>query len=461
MPERKIGEKKSKIGSSLIISFIFVLLHFKPDITAGYAYGLLFYYSVLEQLVNDVTNYVPRNFLNVMYGGNYDMHDTNYFETYYDHNDDKYNFMRINVLPFLSSIGNLKLPFTGSMNLCLDDSKMMDHFILGYIHPIIVTFLVAIIYFLARNFPPVSRIIIRYVNSRSICILLLLSYSSITYTFMQLLKPLPLLEQYRTSTTMQVYWSPIERYFNNHHLLYGIIAIFCEIIIGIGIPLVLIFGRYTNRYCNIMNFMSIRHIIDQLKGCYKEEYRWFAAYYLICRQVLFGVNNLVDYCLGVWASYMISTPLLKYTIMLTICIFIMVIHVWFQPYRNRGLNILDSFILLTLVGLLLNALDLTEVIFWFLPLLIFINYLASFTKLKYLIVPCSCVGVFAVAFLFGSNAGIFAVLLLAISTITFIAYIIYVVKKLYTRCYNIRHRYFAINDDQNDEVDENNDSDIV
>ena len=33
----------------VIMSFIFVLLHFKFDITAGYAYGLLFYYSVLEQ----------------------------------------------------------------------------------------------------------------------------------------------------------------------------------------------------------------------------------------------------------------------------------------------------------------------------------------------------------------------------------------------------------------------------
>ena len=151
--------------------------------------------------------------------------------------------MRIHVLPFLSSIGNLKPPFTGSMNLCFGDAKMMDHLILGYIHPIIVTFLVVIIYILARNFVFVARTIGRYVNSKSICILLLLSYSSITYTSMQLLKPLPVFTQYayESSAAMQVYWSPAERYFHGRHLLYGIIAILCELIIGIGLPVVLIF----------------------------------------------------------------------------------------------------------------------------------------------------------------------------------------------------------------------------
>ena len=454
----------------VIISFIFVLLHFKLDITAGYAYGLLFYYSVLEQLVNDVTNYVSRNFLNYVYDDYddyvYDYNDDFFFEG----TDDGYNVMRINVLPFLSGIGNLKPPFTGFMNLCFGEAEMIDHLILGYIHPIIVTFLVVIIFILARNFVFVARSIGRYVNSKSICILLLLSYSSITYTSMQLLKPLPVFKQYAyaygSSVAMQVYWSPAEKYFHGRHLLYGVIAMLCELIIGIGLPVFLIFQRYLIRYCNInFNFSSIKHIIDQLKGCYKEEYRWFAAYYLICRQVLFGVNNLVDYCLGVWGSYMISTPFTKFTIMLTICISIMVIHVWFQPYKRKGLNILDSFILLALVGLLLNALTITYwnriigVIYWFLPLLIFINYLASFTKLRYLTVPCSCAGVFATVFLFGSYDSIFSILLLAISFITFIAYIIYVVKKLYTRCCKTRPRYLAI--DQNDEANENDDNDVA
>ena len=160
----------------VIISFIFVLLHFKFDITAGYAYGLLFYYSVLEQLVNDATN-STKNFI----ATNSDSYIDYYF--LFDYSDDAYNFMKVKALPFLLSIGNLKPSFTGSMNLCFGHAKIIDHLILGYIHPIIVTFLVVIIYILARNFVFVARTIGRYVNSKSICILLLLSYSSITYIY--------------------------------------------------------------------------------------------------------------------------------------------------------------------------------------------------------------------------------------------------------------------------------------
>ena len=100
---------------------------------------------------------------------------------------------------------------------------------------------------------------------------------------MQLLKPLPVFKQYEyeMSAAMKSYWSPTERYFHGRHLLYGIIAILSQVIIGIGLPVILIFERYIIGYCKI-NLTSIKHITDQLKGCYKEEYRWFAAYYLIC-----------------------------------------------------------------------------------------------------------------------------------------------------------------------------------
>ena len=161
----------------VIISFIFVLLHLKFDITAGYAYGLLFYYSVLEQLVNDVTNPISRN---LEASNSYDFYPNGEF--YPDDIDDYYEFMRLKVVPFLSSIGNLKPPFIGSMHLCFGNTETIDHLILGYIHPLIVTSLVVIIFILARNFVLVARTIGKYINSKSVCILLLLSYSSITYT---------------------------------------------------------------------------------------------------------------------------------------------------------------------------------------------------------------------------------------------------------------------------------------
>ena len=451
----------------VVISFIFVLLHFKFEITAGYAYGLLFYYSVLEQMVNDVTNYLAKT---LEFSDGYDSFPI------YDDVDSSYDTMRLKVLPFLSSIGNLKPPFTGFMNLCFGDAEMIDHQMLEYIHPLIVTFLVVIIYILARNFVLVARTVGRYVNSKSICILLLLSYSSITYTSMQLLKPLPIFYNNAMSLAMQVYWSPAVKYFHGRHILYGIIAILCELIIGFGLPLVLMFQRYLIRYCNL-NFISIKPVIDQLMGCYKEEYRWFAAYYLICRQVLYGAIDLIDYCSGFWTisknGITFATPFPKFTIMVIICILIMFIHVLLQPYKKKGLHILDSFILLCLVGLLLSGLEIysnrmISVIFWFLPLVILINYLAYFTKLKYLMIICTCVTIFGITFYLSTYApyqamifvfGAFTILFLASSSIVFIAYIIYVLKCLYTRCCRGRPRYLAINE-QNDEVDDNDDNNI-
>ena len=63
-------------------------------------------------------------------------------------------------------------------------------------------------------------------------------------------------------------------------IIYYITAVLCEFFIGIGFPLVLVFQQCLTRYFDI-NFTSIKPIMDQLKGCYKEEYRWFAAYYLV------------------------------------------------------------------------------------------------------------------------------------------------------------------------------------
>ena len=116
----------------------------------------------------------------------------------------------------------------------------------------------------------------------------------------------------------------------------------------------------------------------------------------------------------------------------------MVIHVWLQPYKSKGLNILDSFILLSLVGFLVSALGIywdrmIAVIFWFLPLLIFINYLAYFTYLKFLLLPCSSAAIFSTTFYFGTFANVFVILLQASSLVIFIVYIIYLLNCLCIR----------------------------
>ena len=356
----------------MVISLIFVLLHFKFDITAGYAYGIIFYYSVLEKTVN------------ASYSGTYNNLNASII---------------ITLLKILSSIGNMKPPFQ-LLNLCFrKNTKIMDHMFLTYFHPLIVTCLIVTIFILARKFVAVARTIGRYVNSKSICILLMLSYSSVSYTSVQLFRPLGIHDEYQTDPSWHLYLSPTVKYFDVHDdyrvMIYFIIAILCELIIGIGFPFVLAFQRYLTRYCNI-NFIIIKPIMDQLKGCYKEEYHWFAAYYLLCRQLIYAVDISTDFMPG-FMSYFKSDA--KFPIMLTVYVLIIIVHIWLQPYKERKLNMLDSCILMTLMLVFIGEHISygSTVTLWILPVVLFINCVAFTTKFKYVLIPISCLGMIALS----------------------------------------------------------------
>ena len=127
----------------------------------------------------------------------------------------------------LSSIGNIKPPFQ-HLKLCFGKFKMIDHMSLTYFHPIIVTCLIVAIFISARNFVMVARTIGRYVNSKSICVLLILSYNSVCYTSIQLFRPLAVMYRdlynwYDINMYAQTEWhsylSATEKYFHDRHMI--------------------------------------------------------------------------------------------------------------------------------------------------------------------------------------------------------------------------------------------------
>ena len=86
--------------------------------------------------------------------------------------------------------------------------------------------------------------------------------------------------------------------------------------------------------------------------------------------------------------------------MLTVYILIMMVHVWLQPYKQRKLNILDSSILMTLILVFIGehaSYDSTLAL-WILPLILFINCVAFSSRLKYILIPVSCLGIFSFSF---------------------------------------------------------------
>ena len=301
----------------------------------------------------------------------------------------------------------------------------------------------------------------------------MLSYSSVSYTSVQLFRPLAIIYNnynnpylpidYSYERECHSYLSPTEKYFHNRHLIYCIVAILCEVVVGFGFPFILLIQPYLTRYFNI-NFTSIKPVIDQLKGCYKEEYRWFAAYYLICRQVIYIVDIGTDFL-----------SFIKYPVMLTIYILIMMVHVWLQPYKQRKLNILESSILVTLILVYIgeHTSYRSTLALWILPLALFINCIAFTSRLKYLLIPISCLGMIALSYVvpfvedspyynddtfYGIN-----LMIALISFITLLAYLIDVSKCL---CVIVikRHRrpeYRLINLQKADDFNEDSDTNDV
>jgi len=378
----------------LVILFIFILLHFKFNINAGHAFSLIFYYSVLEQITS-VLNQVTQLRYRALAEDIYQFAIADRFTQHYSSV----------ILPFLSSIGTLKPPFTRYMKLCMGKAEMIDHVALVYIHPLIVFSIVVTMFVSARRFVFVARYIGRYVNSKSISLLVLLSYSSVSYTSVQILRPLAhfkIKHRFASFVGFRPYWSPNIEYFESRHMCYVIIAVLCEILIGFGFPFLLLFQRYLTRHHNI-NLMSIRPIIDQLQACYRNEYYWFSAYYLICRQVIYGVDIIGDVIFAIFMQKQ-QYAFAKFIILLLVCSCIILIHIWFQPHRTRSVNILDSAILLALLLLLISSLDgysfRISVTLWILPLVVFINYLAYTTKAQHFVIFSSVCGLIILPYTF-------------------------------------------------------------
>ena len=161
--------------------------------------------------------------------------------------------------------------------------------------------------------------------------------------------------------------SPDIEYFQGRHLAYGIVALLCIVSIVIGLPLLLTFEPILNRK---FNFVKVKPLLDQFQGCYKDKYRCFAGYYMICRLVVITIviaNSSNDFAI----NYIVSVA----------CGIIALLHLTVKPYNNKMLNKFDG-VILHLCGLT-SALRLSDdfdspfvititLVLVILPLLIFI-----------------------------------------------------------------------------------------
>ena len=278
-----------------IVAIVFCLMYFfQFQISSGYAYAIIYYCSIVDILL---VNYVSEEV------------------TY--------------VVDILSNFAKLTPQLFGQ--LCLVEGLSgIDQQFIHYTHALAVSLILLIIILVTRYSPRFAAFVSRCII-RVICLLLLLSYTSLASTSLQLLRPLT----FNDVDEVRAYSSPDIKYFTGRYLAYAIVAILCEVIIVIGLPLLLLLEPLLSRR---INFVKIKPLLDEFQGCYKDKYCWFAAYYLICQQVIIlivyvGNGNYYNMIYGLQ----------------TACIIIAMIHGWIQPYKNNLLNGLDEIILLILV----------------------------------------------------------------------------------------------------------------
>ena len=277
---------------AVITAAVFGVMHFQVNI--AYFYAITYFYSMLNILFEHTVHPLNNAFL--------------------------YTLVAI-----VSGMIKLTPRFMG--HLCfIEGMSGIDQQIMHYMHPLAIWLVIAIICILARFSYRLSAFLSRGII-HAICLLILLSFTSgASSTSLMLMHGI----HFTDINTLYVTVSPDIAYFQGRHLFYSMVAYMFVILIVIGLPLILLSEPFLNRK---INFSRFKPLLDQFQGCYKDRLRYFASYYLICRQVLL---NIVVY------GYDHYVPL---NWLLVTCIVINLIHWLVRPYTSKVLNIYDGLVL--------------------------------------------------------------------------------------------------------------------
>ena len=274
----------------VIVILVFIMTYYHVGI--GYLYAITYYYSAVDILLSQ-----------------------NLYQS-------KGLFTTVTTL---SSLVKITPQFLGQLCLVKNMSGIDQQFI-HYTHPLAVSVIIVIICQSARVSHKFSSFISRGII-RTVCFLLLLSYTSVATTSLLLLRSLT----FDNVDKVYTYLSPDIEYCHGRHLPYFIVAMLCTLVIVIGLPLVLLLEPFLNKK---INFTRMKPLLDQFQGCYKDKYRCFAAYYMICRLVIiviiiaFPSNNDLSQFLLIFSSGVLA-----------------VVVIILKPYQHKILNIFDGLIL--------------------------------------------------------------------------------------------------------------------
>ncbi len=288
----------------LLIAFLLVL-SLKVSVGSGFMFGIIYYFSVASIYTRTSAVLGIRWMQIVMY---------------------------VN-----AAIALLDPGFLGYCKLCFIESwkTPLPHELFRLATPLFLMVSVVIFIIIARccRFPR------RFSMSESspvhaICLLILLSYTSSSFTSWKILVPLPV-----SNGRYLVQVAPTIDYFHKDFLLYFVIALFVQLFICIPVCLFFLFSPFLSKHVNLVK-LRLKPIVDEFHACYKPEYRWFAGFYFLARQIVYLI------CMTFTESYPQNNSYLT-----TVNVLVLLTHAIAQPYSKKWLNMIDTILLSDLVVL--------------------------------------------------------------------------------------------------------------
>ena len=212
----------------------------------------------------------------------------------------------------------LNLEIFGEIPWCFfSNINPLLNYSLHFLGPFIIAVVLLSTVVLARYYPR-QFLSLQSSPVQAICLLILLSFWSISDTCIQLLKPTTTLSGVKG---WRVALQPNIQYLKDpYHIVTWIISTFLLVFLLVPFILLLFLSPLLRRKFNLTR---IQPLLDAFQLCYDDKFRWYSGVYLLS-----------------WIILNINMP--YYVIIL---VAVGTLHFMIQPYKYRWLNIVDTLLL--------------------------------------------------------------------------------------------------------------------
>ena len=224
----------------------------------------------------------------------------------------------------------LNLEIFGEIPWCFfSNINSLLNYSLHFLGPFIIAVVLLSTILLARYYPR-QFLSLQSSPVPAICLLILLSFWSVSDTCIQLLKPTTTLSGVKG---WRVALQPNIQYLKDpYHIVTWIISIVLLVFLIIPFILLLFLSPLLRRITKFnLVITRIQPLLDAFQSCYDDKFRWYSGVYLLS-----------------WIILNINMP---YYVMEIILVAVGTLHFMIQPYKYQWLNIVDTLLLVDLIML--------------------------------------------------------------------------------------------------------------